>query len=327
MNYARESRYCSSLNLKPAQILAEAALPKARRHACATHYKGTVDRYLPCIARFIRWSIRVLHVQFSEKPEHVLRFMKHLEREGCPIPTLLMHRTALNSYLVSTDRPRLSSLRLSRYLAELAARHKRRKATPFQNADVQAMCRVAAQRGRPLLRTRNVALLLVPFSCGMRTGETRNLQFHHVRFDPREGMEIYIPGTEFHDDARSVKIPYAKKSDFCPVRALQALIKELHITEGYIFRPSQGMRFLNKPLGEQQLRNLYRSLAKEAGVEGAWITGYSTRRGFASVAIQEGADFEDVRPVMGHEDIATTREYDARLPAPYDRTPTRLVVP
>src|SRR5581483_3430772 len=133
--YSRENRYCAELDRTPTQLEAWFTLPQnVRPWRLATHHPGAIERYGRCLCRYFTWCRQHVGRPFSADPMDVLAFLKSL-RHQMGIPGQLMHRTAINTYLVSRGKPRLHSLKLSRYQAELALQHTRVQATPFELPD------------------------------------------------------------------------------------------------------------------------------------------------------------------------------------------------
>ena len=75
--------------------------------------------------------------------------------------------------------------------------------------------------------------------------------------------------------------------------------------QGFLF-PSRGKQ---GHLTRQQLFNLLKQLAVEAGIDPKRLSPHVLRHAFATHLVQEGADLVAVQTLLGHQDLATTQIY------------------
>mgnify|MGYP005791246775 FL=1 len=140
---------------------------------------------------------------------------------------------------------------------------------------------------------RDVAMIDLLSSTGMRIGELVNLNQNDINFDERECVVLGKGNKQriVYFDARSkihLQNYLAKRKD-----ANSALFVSLHV-------PHQRMSI-------NGIENRLKSLGKKAGI--AKVYPHKFRRTLATNAIDKGMPIEQVQKLLGHERIDTTLHY------------------
>lgn len=146
---------------------------------------------------------------------------------------------------------------------------------------------------------RNLAMLEVLYSCGLRVSELVNLRLSHVYFD-----RGFIRVTGKGDKERLVPIgtkALREIRNYLPDRnALPKIKKE---DEDILFLNRRGGR-----LSRVMVFTLIKELASAAGIKKN-ISPHTFRHSFATHLIDGGADLRAVQEMLGHESILTTEIY------------------
>jgi integrase len=323
----RECEPCSELKRTPEEILAYDALPYALRpRRAATHTPAVVDDYVGRVANYVRF-FGVPRAQLPWAPEDQVAFFEAME-DQMPLSELVAHATAFNSYHISNgfEPPRSVELRVLLRRLRKAQRKARQKATPFTIEQVRAMADVAALR-KDLIGSRDRALILNHVASAMRPEEFGAIRW--VDIDGLEGrgaIRIRIPQSK-GDQAgygQSVTIVARPRNPHCPVHALREWRKENH--GKYVFCRLTS----NYEVGEHQLINteinrIIQAYADVLRIPGK-ISGYSSRRGCATIASNNGASLEAIRRHLRHKRRETTQGYIDELPLPEHLCITAVVM-
>lgn len=139
--------------------------------------------------------------------------------------------------------------------------------------------------------SRDKALIMTILSSGLRASEILNLK----------------DGDLYH---RSLIVSRGKggkaRVTFIDL-ATEKAIKEYHSKRStdsvFVFTNSLG-----KPLSRQYLSRMISETAMRAGIKKR-VSAYTLRHSFATNMLRRGARIEDIQPLMGHSNIATTRLY------------------
>ena len=207
---------------------------------------------------------------------------------------------------------------------------RKRKVEPL-NADERAAFREAI-RGRS-----HEALFLLLMGTGLRPGEARALGWEHldlgagvVRVERSVDDEGRINAPKTEKGRRAVPLP----------PEVRQVLRELHLRAG---RPESGLVFADRKGGVLDARNLLRrhfrpalERAKvgpeEKRLEAARVKElrlYDLRHGFATAALEAGADVRTTADLMGHANTRMTMEVyqhvsDARKREAAERIGSRL---
>jgi integrase len=116
--------------------------------------------------------------------------------------------------------------------------------------------------------------------------------------------------TDQEGEGRKIAIPYGLIAATCPVRALDAWLRDTDITAGPIFRPTD--RHGNvKPrrLTAQSVALVIKRYAAAAGLNITDFSGHSLRAGFATTAAAVGVAERQIMRQTGHTSVKTVRKY------------------
>ena len=166
---------------------------------------------------------------------------------------------------------------------------------------------------------RNLAMLELFYSSGLRLAELAGLDTEDVHFD-----------------AALVKVRgKGKKERIVPVgaQALAAVRKYLSATEDLRKEPSadlfKGALFLNergKRITTRSIARMVDAATVKSGI-GRKISPHALRHSFATHLLAAGADLRSIQEMLGHESLSTTQKYTAvninRLMEVYDKAHPR----
>ncbi|MBS1637514.1 MAG: site-specific tyrosine recombinase XerD [Bacteroidetes bacterium] len=146
---------------------------------------------------------------------------------------------------------------------------------------------------------RNLAMLEVMYSCGLRVSELISLKLSDLHLD-----EEFISVIGKGDKQRLVPInPNA-------IRLLKLYIQE-HRVHIAIKKNQEDFIFLNKrgtSISRQMVFYIIKDLAKKAGIRKN-LSPHTLRHSFATHLVEGGADLRAVQEMLGHESITTTEIY------------------
>ncbi len=140
---------------------------------------------------------------------------------------------------------------------------------------------------------RNLAILELFYSSGLRVSELCNLKIEDINFD--EGF-IKIKGKGGRE-----RISLLNKET---VELLKKYLNERKPSvNGYLFLNNQG-----KKISRQSIWKIVKKYAKYAGIEKN-VKPHTLRHTFATHLLSEGLDLRVVQELLGHKSIATTEIY------------------
>lgn len=143
---------------------------------------------------------------------------------------------------------------------------------------------------------RNIAIVEILFSTGMRVSEACNLKYEDINM--KNGMiKIFGKGSK----ERIIQI--CQSETLSIVKTYFAIHKKL-IKPGHMF-------FINRlglPLSTQSVRLMVKSYVKKAGFT-KHITPHTFRHTFATLLLEEDVDIKYIQNMLGHSSIAITQIY------------------
>jgi integrase len=234
----------------------------------------------------------------------VIAFCEHLAAQGRKIATIERHVAAIRvRYGIETERLRMYLRGLRRTLG--SAQSQKAPLTP------KLLELIRWDSGRKGLRDK--ALILVGFFGALRRSELVGLNIEDVTFAP-EGAILTIrkSKTDQEGRGRAVAIPYAKRADLCPVRALQAYLKALGRTEGPLFVSMHKSQYTQKRLSAYAVALIVKDYADRLGLDPNLFGGHSLRAGFATTAALMGATEDEIAFQTGHKNFSVLRGYIRR---------------
>jgi site-specific recombinase XerD len=179
---------------------------------------------------------------------------------------------------------------------------------PAVTQDVQAMVATLPDN---LLGLRDRALLLIGFAGAFRRSELVSLDVEDVE-ECAEGLRVTLRRSKTDQEgAGEVKgIPYGRKLETCPVRALRAWLEAAGITAGPIFR-SVNRHGQVQPgrLSDKAVALVVKRAAEAAGLDASRYAGHSLRAGLATSAAAAGVQERDIMRQTGHRSVNMVRRY------------------
>lgn len=145
---------------------------------------------------------------------------------------------------------------------------------------------------------RNLAIIEVLFSCGLRVSELVNLRLSNLYLD-----EGYIRVVGKGNKERLVPISAQAVKE---VRLWFSVRCHMDIKKGeedYVFLNRRGAH-----LTRTMILIMIKRLAVEAGIQKT-ISPHTLRHSFATALLEGGADLRAIQAMLGHEHIATTEIY------------------
>jgi integrase/recombinase XerD len=146
---------------------------------------------------------------------------------------------------------------------------------------------------------RNLAMLEMLYSCGLRVSELVNLKITDLHLD-----EDYIKVTGKGNKERLIPIGKAAK------RLVKNYLSEIRVHVA-VKKSSENILFLNRrgsALSRVMVFYIIKDLAAKAGIKKV-LSPHTFRHSFATHLVEGGADLRAVQEMLGHESITTTEIY------------------
>ena len=146
---------------------------------------------------------------------------------------------------------------------------------------------------------RDRAILAVMIGGGLRRSEVASLTFDHIQ--QREGRWVIADLIGKGNRIRTVPIASWTK------QAIDEWAQTAQISTGHIFRPiNKGDNLSGDHLTSQAVQDVVKDYANRTGLT---LSAHDTRRTFAQLSRQAGADLEQIQLSLGHASIQTTERY------------------
>jgi integrase/recombinase XerC len=155
-------------------------------------------------------------------------------------------------------------------------------------------------RAKPL-GLRDLAILEVLYSCGIRVSELSGLNLSSIEFDQRL-VKVLGKGN------KERIVPIGRKA----LRAIQEYVEAtLPLRKKVQGEPQDEPLFINFRGGRLTTRSIGRVVKKYASQCGLMteITPHSLRHTFATHLLDGGADLRSVQELLGHVSLSTTQKY------------------
>lgn len=253
------------------------------------------------------------------------------------VPVMPAHPRALAAHLMflyqrglcaASIKSRLSALSLRHNLNGFAINRKEgdvarvmagisRRSPPSRPKDSLSLENVHAIvsriSGDGIRAARDRALLLFAFWSAMRCGEISALQISDLTWKDW-GVEVRIrrSKTDQAGVGQVVALLELPGVSTCPVTALRRWLSLSKIADGYVFRGLRGCVNVtprDNRLDAYMLRTLIKEGCEKIGLDPKRFGAHSTRSGFATSAIQHGANILSVQCVLRHVEPGTTLKY------------------
>lgn len=156
---------------------------------------------------------------------------------------------------------------------------------------------------------RDRAILQVGFAGALRRSEIAALNVEDIEFTD-EGMTILLTRSKTDQSGQGelIGIEFGDYP-YCPVRTLEAWIKESGITEGAVFRRmDKAGRVLNR-ITDRSIARVIKDAAAHSGFNKEEFSGHSLRRGLITTAKRKGTDEHNIMSHTRHKSVQTMRRY------------------
>ena len=169
------------------------------------------------------------------------------------------------------------------------------------------------------LKQRNIAILELLYSCGIRVSELHSLDIQDIDFNQRL---IKVTGK----GKKQRILPVGKKAINAVNRYLRASVET---RKRYHLHPVRSPLFINqrgKRLSVRSIERITKQYAVKSGLTSE-ISPHSFRHSFATHLLDGGADIRSVQELLGHASLSTTQRYTHltldRLMEVYDKAHPR----
>jgi site-specific recombinase XerD len=271
----------------------------------------TIANYRAYLDRFLNWAKISQPEKISE--DLVSRFRLFLNRYQSPSGRNLKKATqnyyiiALRSFLKYLAKKNITSLQAEKIEIGKTTRPEIEFLEPDEIARI-----IEAAKGETLKSLRDLAILELLFSSGLRVSELTNLN--------RD--KIDLKNQEFSVRGKGDKIRLVFISDSAKMALVKYLNKRIDIDPAAFVRDVKGLEKFqtnkptkNKKASEDSLRLTPRSIqrivkyyAAKAGIIKD-VHPHTFRHSFATDLLSNGADIRSVQTMLGHSSITTTQIY------------------
>jgi integrase len=295
--------------------------PKVAERILGARSPSTWERYQRALARLADWSERrQLSVEVPIQAETIAAWISSLADDGLSASTLRVSASAVSAiHVVAGYESPVLHPQVRQLL--LGATRERREARPVREADpllaehLQAILdRVLAQDDfydrRPLMLSRDVAVLLVGWAGGFRRSELAQLSFDQVRWDD-DSIIIRLETSKRSKDPHERRI-VRSETELCPIHALEGWCEDAGIDDGYVFRRLYRDSINEAPISGASVDAIVRRFASRLPkVKGRKprYSAHSLRAGLATTASLAGKSDRDIASHLAHRSIATTARY------------------
>jgi len=162
--------------------------------------------------------------------------------------------------------------------------------------NVDDIARLMNVRSKDTLALRDLAMLELMYSSGLRLAELVALNAGDVDFDERM---VRVTGK----GAKTRVLPVGDKAIAALKTWMQVRPRQLHCTETAIFTGRGGKR-----LGARAIQQRIKDWARRQGIPGD-VHPHTLRHSFASHLLESSGDLRAVQELLGHADISTTQIY------------------
>jgi integrase len=305
-------------DLVAARSVVTELLAEADRLAKATHSDATRYAYARDWADFVSFCELLDLASLPAAPETVCAYVAMLRSER-QLGRSTIHRraAAIGYHHASTGSDPTQDRRVRQVLKGVRRTDRRPKvkAKALSTEQVAAMVRACDDSNRGL---RDRAVLLVGFACGLRRSEVCAVELGDIAKHHRGlTIDVRYSKTDQEGVGRTVAVPFGRRADTCPVRALREWVAVAEIADGAVFRRiRRGDCITDEALTPQSVSLIVKARAAEAGLpDSRSFSAHSLRSGFATTAARAGASERAIAAQTGHRSPAVLRGYIERAGA------------
>ena len=281
----------------------------AKDFARAEKAPATRRAYRSDFELFSAWCAPRRVPAIPASPETVAAFLAAEAARGIK-PSSIGRRVAAIRYahkLAGHDNPPTNSeivKATARGIRRSIGAAKVRKA-PILAETARAMAHAAPETIKGL---RDRALLLLGFAGAFRRSELVALNVEDIE-ETEDGFRVTIRRSKTDQEGHGETIAIVRGSAACPVKAVKAWLAAAVITDGPLFRPTEGNRISQSRLAARSVADIVKSYAGRLGLNVADFSGHSLRSGFLTSAARRGASVFKMRDVSRHKSMDVLQGY------------------
>jgi len=163
---------------------------------------------------------------------------------------------------------------------------------------------------------RNRAMLVTGFCAALRSASLVELQVGDVEFEARGAiLHIRREKNDQTGKGRLIGLPFGKRPETCPVRALREWIDRRTDFPGPLFTHIRAGGGLPHALTPEHVGIIVRQSLAKAGKPTAGFSGHSLRAGAVTAAGEQGVTEILISQTTGHRSLAMVRRYFRRRDA------------
>ncbi len=265
---------------------------------------------------FIWLSNKLSQNTMSAYQSDLQLFNKYLTKQQKSL--LKVDKTTILDYLISRDKQNISSATKARiitclkgfysYLANenyikkdpsLYIKHsKKDKKLPNYLNEQEVIGLLQAPDEKTCIGIRDMAMLELLYSCGLRVSELINLEQKQINIED-EFIIIYGKGNK----ERALPLGEIVIEKLINYQQKSRTIFNKNKQSNYYFLSNRG-----SAMSRQNFWNIIKNYALKNGIDKK-LSPHTLRHAFATHLVQNGADIRSVQLMLGHSDISTTQIY------------------
>jgi site-specific recombinase XerD len=287
-------------------------LERVTHYALASSALSTRRAYASDLRDWQAWCDRTGATTLPATPESTAAYLAQLADTGPAVSTLLRRAAALAYAHRIAGFPSPTQTELVRAVLAGSRRELGVQPTRKAPATVDALGDLLAEVPATTAGRRDRALLLIGFAGAFRRSELVALDLEDIE-EVDQGITVLIrrSKTDQAGVGRQVAIPHGTR--LRPVQALREWLDASGIGSGPVFRPISRTGLVGASrLTDGSVARIIQKYASAAGLDRSIYSGHSLRAGFATSALDSGADLSAVASQLGHAKLDTTRIYDRR---------------
>jgi len=273
----------------------------------------TIRNYSAALAKYICWREDAFESWRKETREEFRAYLFDLMKQGMKRSTIRLRFAALRSfykYLVlrrGLEKSPVAEIQMPKLERNLPVVLSIKQMEELLEMPLKSE---APTKGPSWLKFRDVAILELFYSSGLRISELLAIDVKHV---------------DFVDQVVKV-IGKGRKERMVPIggtaiRAIQKYRQEAAVTNGALFRSVRGTR-----ITQQAVDLMLKKYLKMSGIHFG-VSPHKLRHSFATHMLDAGADLRSVQELLGHASLSTTQIYThvtrERLKTAYDEAHPR----
>jgi integrase len=261
---------------------------------------------------FVRWCGSIGRSSLPAEPATVALFVADQAKSRKPAGLdVALAAIAAAHKVAGLDNPiRHPAVRAVREGARRKVGTAQRQAAPM-TVDLLEVAIAAIDTGT-LAGIRDRAILLLGFAGAFRRSELAALDLADIR-PVAAGLEVVIrrSKTDQTGAGRTVAIPRARRSDLCPVAAVDAWRRALgELAAGPLFRAIDRHGNVSPAaISDRTIAEVIKGRARRAGLDPERISGHSLRAGLATSAAIAGVAERVIQQTTGHKSSTVLRRY------------------